>query len=615
MNVDLRQNTIAPTLTYPVGGESLTHETMQITWENPDVFGIEDTSLLEWYEVLFSLDTANEDNRLWRKIADVPISVKAFDWTIPHGIKNNNCRIGVRILYSDGIGGPISMSSASFSVQNKKLPAPAVVSPTGGESFFTYIPIIFDQGGLEGQFPKRSHYRVSYSSSSQEIDWICIGDNISITTSETYLDVSALPAAGDYSLKFELIDGEDSSPPVFIHNITINNLNFFKIDTVPPTGVIKVRNNTEYIKNRDVVLELTSYDATSGTESFRIIQKQQGVEEPEATSPLYPMSDMNSWRIVGDDGVKFIQSSFVDYAGNALESTSDEFFFRTFKSVDNREITSLLVSKNGSVYEIWQAVGGINPELYKDGISVIGAEATGTASYLPASTYGTSLDYEQRYDINGLDSIDVTFSTGQIADRLVIDSGAGILKDTGLITGETSFNLVVVGLSEITVKITSPYAGTGWNYEIDSKDEYPSNSDYFSTAASKDKPEGEILSMAKYNDVLYLGEQTKDAKGLLQRYTGGHIESVFSVNPITSLDSSINSMIVFDDRLFMACQNGELYSFNGSSVTLENTFISALNKIGTDGNLLYIFLENSSDIYTAYKDTVGELVYVKTTLE
>lgn len=606
----------SPTLTYPVGGEQLTHNTIQIEWDEPLLLAQGNNKLMYWYEIFYSIDSISEDNRFWYKIADVPSGNSVFNWKIPHQIRSDNCRVGIRTVDSRGGRTPMIMSPNVFSIQNRILPSPAIFSPLDGDRFFTYIPVIFDQEGLAGQFPKRAHYRISYSSSNQETDWISIGDNIPIATSETFLDVSGLASDDDYSLKFELIDGENSSAPVFINNITINNLNFFKIDTVPPTGVIRVRGNSEYIKDRDTILELTAYDTTTGTESFRISQKEldyiNDPENPNTISPLYPMSDISSWRIVNDDGIKLIQVSFVDFAGNALEPISSKFFFRTYKSVDNREVTSLLVNKNGDSYDVWQAIGGTAPELYLNGTSVVGAEATGTPSYLPSSVVGNSLDYEQRYNVEGLGSIDVDFEAYSIQDRLVIEGGGSVLEDTGLISGSTSFNLTVVGLSEIIVKVTSNSSGTGWNYSIDSKDEYPLSSDFYNTAASRDNPEGEILSMAIYNDVLYLGEETKEANGLLQRYTGGHIESVYE---ITTLDSAINAMIVFDSNLFIACANGELYSFNGTTAQLENTFESGLNKIGTDGNLLYIFLENSTDIYTAYKNSLGELNYVKTTLE
>ena len=602
----------SPTLTYPVGGEKLTHETIQIEWDEPVLLAQGGYKLIYWYEIFYSIDTISEDNRVWHKIADVPSGNSIFNWKVPHKIRSDNCRIGIRLVDNEGGRTPIIMSPDVFSIQNKILPSPAIFSPLSGDKFFTYIPVIFDQGGLAGQFPKRAHYRVAYSSNSQEIDWVCIKDNIPISTSETFLDVSEFSSAKDYSLKFELIDGENSSQPVFIDNITINNLNFFKIDTVPPTGKITIRNNPEYIKDRDVILELISYDVTSGTESFRVIQKEIDSEDPDTEGPLFPMAAMSSWRIVNNDGVKIIQASFVDFAGNALEPTASEFFFRTYKSVNNREITSLLANRNGDAYDIWQAVGGVAPELYLNGSSVVGAEVVGTSNYLPTNISGTGTASEQRYNVEGLSDIDVVFNVLSGQNGLVIEGGGSVLKDTGLTSEDVSFNLSVGGIDEITIKVTSESAGDNWRYGIDSKNEYPLTSDFYNTSASKDRPVGQILSMSIYNEVLYLGEETKEAKGLLQRHTGGHIESIFE---ITTLDSSINSMVVFDGKLFLACANGELYSFNGTTVQLERTFESGLHRIGTDGNLLYIFLNNSIDIYTAYKDSLGELNYVKTTLE
>jgi hypothetical protein len=74
-------------------------------------------------------------------------------------------------------------------------------------------------------------------------------------------------------------------------------------------------------------------------------------------------------------------------------------------------------------------------------------------------------------------------------------------------------------------------------------------------------------------------------------------------------------MVVFDNKIFIACASGELYSFNGTTVNLERTFETGLHRVGVDGNLLYVFLDNSTDIYIVYKNTSNELVYIKTVLE
>lgn len=600
-----------PTLIYPIGGEDLSHETVQIQWEEPVNLALQSLSSLDWYEILFSIDSENEESRYWRTIAIIPVGNSIFDWNPSHNIRSDKCRIGIRSISHTGSKSSISMSASNFSIQNRRLPTPAILSPLDNDVFFSYIPVTFDQAGLAGQSSIRAHYRISYSSNSQGVDWTCLSDNLPTTTVTTYLDVSSFNSANDYMFKFELIDGENSSSPFFVRDVTINNLNFFKIDTTPPSGSIEVKNNEEYINNRNVIVELSSYDATSGTESFRIIQKEIDNDDADTTSPLYPITDFSSWRIVNDDGVKLIQVSFVDYAGNALEIDVDQFFFKTFKSVDNRKITSLLVSKDESSYNVWMAVGGIDPELYLNGSSVVGAEAVGTLNYLPTNVSGTQLNYEQRYNVEGLGSIDVNFNAFSTQDRMIIEGGDVVLKDTGLISGEESFNLSIPNLDEIVVKIVSNSADSSWQYSIDSINEYPINSDFYNTSASQDKPAGEVLSMSIYNDVLYLGVETREAKGLLQRYAGSHIELVYQLD---TLDSTINSMIVFDNKLFLACRNGELYSFNGSNVLLENSFEDGLHKIGTDGNLLYIFLNNSKDIYIAYKNSFDNLVYTKRTL-
>ena len=58
-------------------------------------------------------------------------------------------------------------------------------------------------------------------------------------------------------------------------------------------------------------------------------------------------------------------------------------------------------------------------------------------------------------------------------------------------------------------------------------------------------------------------------------------------------------MEVFDNTLFLGLENGELLSFRGSIVSVENNDNSgekSIKKLETDGNVLYIFFDNSTEI-------------------
>jgi len=88
------------------------------------------------------------------------------------------------------------------------------------------------------------------------------------------------------------------------------------------------------------------------------------------------------------------------------------------------------------------------------------------------------------------------------------------------------------------------------------------------------------------------------------------------LNSLYSSDSIINTMEVFDSNLFLGLQNGTLLSFNGATITVENdAYVDSrnINLIKTDGNLLYIFFENTTEILIMYKNSSGS--YIFTTVE
>jgi hypothetical protein len=218
-----------------------------------------------------------------------------------------------------------------------------------------------------------------------------------------------------------------------------------------------------------------------------------------------------------DDGVKLIKVKYKDYGDNVIIDDADGNYFRTYKELDNREITAFL----------------------KDGIKLYTA-FEGDAS-------DSNLDNPVLY------------------------------KDQSLI------------------------------YTLD----------------------GNATALESYNGVLYIAiEDPYENKGILQRESGGSVQSVVDnsnqyldteeteLNSLYLSDSIINTMEVFDDKLFLGLQNGTLLSFNGSTITVENdTYIDSrsINLIRTDGNLLYIFFENTTEILIMYKDVSGN--YIFTTVE
>jgi hypothetical protein len=500
-----------PTLLYPNGGETVTDGSITIRWVEPS--GIPSTEVV-WYELLLVEDYSDDSRPAYIQIGTVLSGYSSFVYRIPKNVRGDRCRIGIRAVNHRGQRSQISYSASNFSISNKRLPQPAVFQPVKENTYFSYVPFTFQHDAILGRCSQRAFYQIYYSSESQEIDWRLLASNIMVGSEPLDIDVSSFATAADYVFKVELVDGDNVSEPVFVRDVSINNINYFLIDTLPPRGRVQVQNNSEYINTEDVIVKLEAYDEASAVCEVRM--EQTDVNSGDVTTGLYlPMSQLTTWHIQGDDGEKLIQARFKDYAGNTVDSSSTETFFRTYKSMDNREVTAFLYY-DGDVYSTF------------------------------AADENTSVALPQLY------------------------------KNQSLVS----------------------------------------------------TLDGEATSMVFFNGVLYLAIKDDENKGILQRYASGTLETVRDnadqyvdeaetvLNSLFETDSVIVSMVVFDDKLFMGLQNGRLLSFSGTTITEEeDTYENqrSICKLATDGNLLYVFFDNTTEIMVMYVGTTG--AYVFTTID
>jgi hypothetical protein len=373
----------APTLIYPNGGEIISEGTLSIRWKEPS--GIP-TSQLVWYELFLFEDFINDNISPSIQIAVIPSGTSSFTYKIPKNIKGTRCRIGIRAVDHHGGRSQSSYSSANFSITGKRVPRPALFEPIPGETYFSHLPVVFDHSAILGRCSQRSLYYLSYKCDSLGIDWSEFRSNIMVGSMPFEVDVSKFATASDYDFKAELFDGENVSEPVFINGVTINNINYFLIDTLPPVGSVKIIDNTEYTNERNLLLKIDAYDDTSAVKEFRIEQTNVGVEGDGAsiTGSFVPLSDISTWNVGGGDGVKLIQARLKDYADNVVSDSATANFLRTYKSLDNKEITAFL--NNGADNYIAFEAGeneGDYAQLYKNQnlLSTLGGNATALAFY------------------------------------------------------------------------------------------------------------------------------------------------------------------------------------------------------------------------------------------
>jgi len=498
--IDLTQSDYnGPSLLYPNGGEVFFNNQIEIVWTEPASLTVSDD--LHWYKIFFTESYSRLKQPEWNQIAVVPIGNTSFTWNMSPFVKGNKCRIGMRAVNHKGKRSKISISAANFYIQDKRLPKPSVLDPHNGYSYFSYVPIILDPLGVVGQCSERAFYQIYYSSKEQGVDWTLLYSNLSISTKPIRWDIRNLNSSDDYVLKIELVDDNNISEPVFVENIKINTLNYYLVDTCPPVGTIKIINNDEYIKDRDVIINTKAYDATIGTDVIRV--EQLNINSSGNTTDVGPyqsLSDLSTWHIKGNDGVKLIQARFRDFAGNIVLNSVEKEFFRTYKSLNNIEVTSFLSDTETGDVRLWTAFGGTRPQLY---------------------------------------------------------------LNTALL----------------------------------------SNVD------------GEVTALEFFEGILYVAIKNDDNEGILQRYIGGTINTVYDLD---SVDSVINTMVVFDNKLFLGLANGRLLSFNGSTISSENSnnlFDYSIYYLATDDNIIYIFLDNYKNIYIMRKNSQGVYFFSEITVD
>lgn len=501
--------TDAPSLISPNGGEIYTEGEIIVQWDEPQNVPVTENI---WYEIFITDNFSMVKKPSLLQIATIPYGNSSYDYYIHRNLKGNKCRIGIRAVNSKGLRSKISFSAADFIITNKGLPSPSLLEPVEGGTYFSYIPIIFQHDAVIGRCSQRAFYQILYRSEEQNIDWTLIKSNIMVGSDPFDLDVSNFATSSDYSLKFEIVDNGQISPPLFINNITINNISYFIIDTTPPKGSIKIVNNDEYIKDKDVIVRLTAWDESSGVKEYQIEETDinSGTDLLSSFADVTPVA---TWDVRSPDGVKLIKVRYKDYGDNIIPDSAGVTNFRTYKNIENRIISAFL--NNGE--DLYIAFAG----------------------------------------------------------------------------NDTSPSISVPLL----------YKNQSLLFTLD----------------------GNATALEYYNDVLYIAIKDYDEnKAILQRVSGGAIQSIINngnqysdinntvLNSLYASDSIINTMEVFDDKLFLGLQNGELLSFNGTTIAMEHDDYSntrSINLIKTDDNLLYVFFENFTEILIVRKDSSNNYVF------
>lgn len=478
-----------PTITYPNGGESIIGNTLSITFKSPNniLRNSSHISTLEsdpnvyvlaykktiWYELFFTDDYDADSKTNWIHIATVPAGTEQFNWKIPFSIRGNRCKLGIRSKDVNGVRSDISESAAVFSIKEKKIQSPSVLSPTPGLPYRSFVPIVLNHEAILNTPYQRSFYNIYYRSQTYGIDWTVIQENVVAGSHPLQWDIRDLKP-GSYSIKVTLQDDYgNSSIPVIIDDISVYPLDYLIIDTTPPRGRISIKNNQEYTKDRGIVLEISAFDEATEVKSVVIQERPEGGESKSSTEEH--MSNIKTWQILSEeDGLQFIEAQFKDYANNEIAENEGFLAFRTYLSDNNKEITAFIARRIDNTDVIYTAIGGDNPSVWKDQNRI------------------TQFDYE-------------------------------------------------------------------------------------------------VSSLEIFDNTLYLGTITENGYGVLGKIQ----DNVFTeIIEFEEVDSRIESLRSYDDVLYIGLRSGQLYSFDGSTVSLVIDFDKRIANLESNGNVLFICLEN-----------------------
>ncbi len=331
---------LKPTITYPIGGEDIHESLMTITWAG----GGADDGVGYEYEVFFTDIYNIEEEPDWVQIASIPSSATQVIWDIPSHIRSNRVRVAVRTKSIRGERSDFSISGANLSIKRRNLTVPAVLSPVSSSSYDKYIEIILDYASIKGTYSQRSYLQLSYSSQKANISITALAQDVPIYTKSIIWNTIDLTPSDDYILYVTLSDSDGNvSDTLQIKNINISHEGYFIIDTTPPVSSLVVNDGSDFTKNRDVNVQIVSFDETTGVHSMQLLEGSNKAN-PE------PIANVKSFELSDQDGTKVVELLLQDFGANR----NDNQTYRLFDTVmsGTNPVVDATYLNDGSVWVI-----------------------------------------------------------------------------------------------------------------------------------------------------------------------------------------------------------------------------------------------------------------------
>jgi hypothetical protein len=104
----------------------------------------------------------------------------------------------------------------------------------------------------------------------------------------------------------------------------------------------------------------------------------------------------------------------------------------------------------------------------------------------------------------------------------------------------------------------------------------------------------EATAMEMFKGFLYIAVKKSEHVGVLQKMDDTTISDIYA---FVAEDTMITQMKSLGSYLYFGLQNGDLYQFDGTTVSLVYAFGSQIESLYADNSMLYIGIENAEAPY------------------
>jgi hypothetical protein len=541
----------APHLTSPVGGEVFNYGKVTITWDksDPPTDDIYSQAAVISYELEYT-DHYNFDQTVWSTIKRrIPWIETSYEWIVGKKIKSDSIQVRIRAKNSlDGELSDWSMCSGTFSINVFKLTPPIIASPAANQVYTDYILIILDESVTQNTFNQKVRYSLDYSSESRDVGWTNIVKDIPVGQNVVRWDLEGIVPADDYVLR-----------------LTAKNSAASCLQSSEPTpDQIAMR----FVYNLKIQQPGLFLIDTKPPEATLAIESSSGI-----TNEL-----IHTLTVYAEDETSEVEQIQIRECDATDQIALGDVTGANFDSVINcPPITELIASPTVNFGKLIGKPLGYSAKTQwtledTSGLRKIEALLTDSGGNIALRPSSISFIPIFRFDAK-INDIIVT-----LEERNVItlpDEDGEISSETA--TYEVAYLITSTGEYYILEPFPRLVARSqfGRNFKLI----YPFNNSNF------------IFTYVNNDLVADTGSIYRDDKVIV---------SFFFKFP--NAVSETNAVTKFKTSLYIGLENGELWEFNGTTMTLLTTLSNPISSLIGDDEYLYIGLFNSS-LITVYNGT------------